>query len=292
MTLLDIAHAYFDAWNRHDPDGIVAVFAAGGTYSDPSTGGRLTGAAIAGYARELLTAFPDLTFEIVSVAPAGEGMVAAQWLMHGHNMGSLAGTPPTGRTLALPGADFIRIAGDMIESVEGYFDQRTLAEQLGLQVLVLPYSAGLVSFGPGCYVQSPTATRPPGALSLTSIQARSAAEVKEFWDQSQQIMGELSQTPGFISNLTVCIGQRGFTITTWEDEESPRQMMRGGTHRHAVKKFFNHDFTAGAMTSVWVPQRTHTMWVRCEFCGRLVDANAPNGKCKCGEPLPELPPYW
>jgi hypothetical protein len=35
-----------------------------------------------------------------------------------------------------PGPDFIRIAGDCILSVEGYFDSRAAPEQLGLHVLV------------------------------------------------------------------------------------------------------------------------------------------------------------
>lgn len=291
MTPLAVAQMYFDAWNRRDPDAISALFTAEGTYRDPSTNGALRGAAITGYARDLLSAFPDLTFDLVSLSPTDDGMVAAQWRMCGRNTGALAGNPPTGRTLALPGADFIRITNDRIDSVEGYFDQRTFAEQLGLQVLTLPYAVGPVSFGPCCYVQSGRAAT-PNALSMTSIQARSTGEMQTFWEQSRRIMGELTQTPGFVSSLTICIGQRGFTITTWEEAEHVRQLLREGQHRDSVKQFFNRDFTAGAMTSVWVPQRAHTLWQRCDVCGRLVDATGSTRICSCGEPLPESPSYW
>ena len=32
MNPLDVAHSYFDAWNRRDPVAIVATFAEGGIY--------------------------------------------------------------------------------------------------------------------------------------------------------------------------------------------------------------------------------------------------------------------
>jgi ketosteroid isomerase-like protein len=41
-----IVQRYFDAWNAHDAAGIVATFADGGTYADPTTTGPLAGTAI------------------------------------------------------------------------------------------------------------------------------------------------------------------------------------------------------------------------------------------------------
>jgi steroid delta-isomerase-like uncharacterized protein len=126
-----VAAAYFEAWNQHDPGRIVASFADGGTYMDPASGGALKGAAIGHYASGLFTAFPDLAFEVVSCGPIGEGMIAAQWLMRGTNTGSMSGGPPTGKSIALPGADFITIEGSKIRSVRGYFDMKELGHQLG-----------------------------------------------------------------------------------------------------------------------------------------------------------------
>ena len=73
MNAMQVAERYFDAWNRRDADAIVASFASGGTYSDPSAGENLQGEAIAAYAKGLWSAFPDLSFETVSVADDGAG---------------------------------------------------------------------------------------------------------------------------------------------------------------------------------------------------------------------------
>ena len=41
MAAVDVAQRYFDAWNSRDPSAIVATFAKGGTYNDPTSGGTL-----------------------------------------------------------------------------------------------------------------------------------------------------------------------------------------------------------------------------------------------------------
>src|SRR5688500_18647712 len=97
MDPMSVARRYFDGWNERNPAAIVASFREDGTYLDPATGGPLTGEQISGYARDLFAAFPDLSFEIVTAAPAGSGMVAAQWMMRGTNTGPLFGGQPTDR---------------------------------------------------------------------------------------------------------------------------------------------------------------------------------------------------
>src|SRR5262245_32385726 len=103
---------YFDAWNRHDAAAIIGCFADGGTYSDSSTPGPLTGAAIGTYAEALWAAFPDVSFDIVSSLESSTGLVSAEWLMKGTNLGSLRGLPVTGRAVVLAGADFILVEGN------------------------------------------------------------------------------------------------------------------------------------------------------------------------------------
>jgi steroid delta-isomerase-like uncharacterized protein len=166
MNALEIAQCYFDAWNRRDAEAIVGAFAEGGTYSDPTGGQGLHGESLASYAKGLWEAFPDLSFEIISSADVGADMVAAQWLMRGTNTGSLNGLPPTGRTVALPGADFIQVERDRIRSVQGYFDSRAVPEQLGLQVMVQPNVIGPFAFGTSALVQTGNKTK-PGAFSIT-----------------------------------------------------------------------------------------------------------------------------
>jgi predicted ester cyclase len=43
------------------------------------------------------------------------------------------GTPPTGRTVAYPGATFTEVEGDKIRSEHLYVDRQPVAEQLGLK---------------------------------------------------------------------------------------------------------------------------------------------------------------
>ena len=291
MTSIDAAHRYFEAWNRRDPSGIVATLTENGTYADPTTNGELTGRAIAEYTAGLFAAFPDLSFELVSIAPAGEDTVAAQWVMNGSNTGSFAGLPPTGRSVSLPGADFITVDGDKVRSVQGYFDQKTFVEQLGLQAIVQPYAIGPFSFGTSVRATTGKWTK-PGAFSLTWIEVGSDEEANEVRERGRQVVQEMMQLPGFISSANMVQGRRLITTTAWEDAEAPKQLLRGGAHKEAMDRFFGPDFAVAAMTSVWVPDRINAMWVRCTACGRMGDYEKLEGKCQCGQPLPEHPPYW
>lgn len=291
MEATAVAQRYFDAWNRHDPEAIVDTFAEGGTYTDPNVPEGLSGRAIAAYADGLFAAFPDLSFDLQSHHPTGDGTVAARWLMRGTNTGPLRGNPPTGATVALPGADFIAVEGDRVRSVDGYFDRRAFVEQLGLQVIVQPYSAGPFSFGYGVRTQSGNLTKPK-AVGLTWIQARSEEEVGQVREYSRAVAAEMVDMPGFIAWVGVVIANRMFTITAWEDEEALRQLRRGGTHPKAMDSFFASELGSSAMTSVWKPERINALWVRCDGCGSMEDFELSMGTCQCGQPLPEPPPYW
>jgi steroid delta-isomerase-like uncharacterized protein len=107
MTYLEVAKQYLDAWNAHDADAIVDTFAEDGTYCDPTTG-NISGDAIGTNAKRLWSAFPDLSFEIASIAEAGAGRVVVEWIMKGTNTESFQGLPPTGRSISLLGVDVIK----------------------------------------------------------------------------------------------------------------------------------------------------------------------------------------
>ncbi len=291
MEPLAVAQRYFDAWNQHDPQAIVATFAEGGAYHDPIVPQGVSGTALAEHTAGLFAAFPDISFEIVSVAQVNETTVAAQWVMRGTNSGSLRGLPPSGKAVALPGADFITVAGDKILLVEGYFDQKTYMEQLGLQVIIQPYAIGPVTFASGGRALSMGKRTKPGAFSLTYIQTRSNEEVQQVQGYGQRIAAELAKMPGFLSLVTVWFGKRAYTITAWEDAESPRRLMKEGAHREAMQTFFGSDFAEGGVTSVWIPQRINALWARCPACGQLSDYEQRQGVCECGQALPHLP-YW
>jgi quinol monooxygenase YgiN len=92
MRELELADAYFAAWNARDADAIVATFAPGGNYTDPTTRGPLAGAAIGEYAKSLWTGFPDLAFEIGGRTQAGPGCVIGEWTLRGTNTGACSVT--------------------------------------------------------------------------------------------------------------------------------------------------------------------------------------------------------
>jgi steroid delta-isomerase-like uncharacterized protein len=291
MKPLEVAQMYFDAWNRRDAAGLVATFADGGTYVDPASGGELKGEAIGNYAAGLWRAFPDLKFDVASAGECGDSLVAAQWVMRGVNSGSFAGLPPTGRSVELAGADFVRVEGDKVRSVRGYFDSRGVPEQLGIKVLVQPESLGPFTFGSSTRVQTGKRTK-PGAFSITMLQARSPEEAKKVTDYSPRIVSEMLAMPGFIGWLGVAVGSSMITVTAWEDANAPRQLVKQGAHMEAMRDFFGPEISSGGYTSVWVPERFNATWVRCGACARMVDHEKSAGRCVCGEMLPEPAAYW
>jgi steroid delta-isomerase-like uncharacterized protein len=290
MSALDAVKPYFDAWNRRSPEGIVAAIKPGGTYQDPMTGGPLVGPAIAQYSGALFEAFPDLSFEIISEAETGPGSVAAQWMMRGTNTGPMQGAPPTGKAIALAGADFIEVSGDKVAAVKGYFDTAEVPRQLGMQIIVQPDAIGPVQFGTSVYMSLGKRT-PPGAFSITSLRIRTEDEAGKVRSYSQRIMQEMPQMKGFISAVTGQAGSHMFTITAWESPDDIRQM-RGGAHQDAMAAFFGPDFTHGGTTNVWTPHRLNPVWVRCSECGEMSATQDKDSKCRCGQALPEPPPYW
>jgi steroid delta-isomerase-like uncharacterized protein len=127
----DIATAWVDGWNRHDPAAITACLTAGGTYVDPAPP-PISGEALAGYASVYFQAFPDLVFDTLNLVDGGSGVVALHWRARGTHNGPLGEVAPTGKVLSLSGVDIITVDGDHIRSVEGYWDQLGFQQQLGL----------------------------------------------------------------------------------------------------------------------------------------------------------------
>jgi steroid delta-isomerase-like uncharacterized protein len=289
MRSLELANAYFEAWNRRDADAIVAVFGGSGTYSDPTTNGTLAGRAIGEYAQGLWKSFPDLSFEIRSAAQTAENKVVAEWTMTGTNMGEFGGLPPTQRPVSLPGLDVVETGPDGITSVTGYFDSRLVPEQLGLQVIVQPDSVGPFSFGNSVAVQSGKKMR-PGAFSITTIW-NEAEHDEDIRALSRATASEMLGMDGFIGLNLVRVGRRGITISAWEKPEDAKQLFRSKAHREAMSRFWK-DLGDSAFTSVWTLDHFNPLWVRCRTCGKMSDYEKSSGQCACGSSLPEAPAYF
>jgi hypothetical protein len=170
--------------------------------------------------------------------------------------------------------------GDKIRSVQGYFDQKTFVEQLGLQAIVVPSSVGPVTFRFSARVSTARVAK-PGAFSLTWIEARSKEEEREVSERSRKIVAtQISEMPGFLGWVGSVVGGRMFTATAWEDPGSAAQLLLGGLHQEAVNRFFGGGLGAAGFTSVWIPHHLNAMWVRCTACGRVTDFEQRGGRCE------------
>jgi len=288
MTSMNLAKQYLDAWNAHDADAIVKTFATDGTYCDPTTD-VITGDAIGAYAKHLWNTFPDLSFKILSIAEAGMGRVMVEWIMNGTNSGAFQGLPPTGHSISLLGVDVIDVAADGIRTVKGYFDTRAIPNQLGLQVLVQPFKVGPFSFGNSISVQSGKKTK-PGAFGITTIW-NTDAQNEEIRALTRATATEMLKMEGFIGVSFFRIGGRGVTISAWEKTEHTKQLMRGGTHSEAMRKFWA-ELGDSAFTSIWIPDHINPLWVRCSTCRKMNDYEKNAGVCSCGQRLPDAPSYF
>lgn len=124
---------YVEGWNDHDPETVMDAFAPGGTVTAPPFKEPRAGEEIGEWVEETVAGFPDVHFEDQELmATDTEGVFVLEWTLHGTHAGTFNGLPPTGNTVALDGVDIFTISEDGIESIAIYFDQSSMADQLGL----------------------------------------------------------------------------------------------------------------------------------------------------------------
>jgi hypothetical protein len=67
MNALEVAQRQVDAWNGHDADALITLYAEGATYHNPRFDHPLKGKALGDFLKSVLTAFPD--FRLVKLGP-------------------------------------------------------------------------------------------------------------------------------------------------------------------------------------------------------------------------------
>ena len=85
--------------------------------------------------RGFVTALPDSRMEVTAIIESGNRVVVegAYSGTHTGPLGTPQGeVPPTGRKLMLPLCDVIEVAAGRITQIHAYYDQMTIAAQLGL----------------------------------------------------------------------------------------------------------------------------------------------------------------
>lgn len=132
MDVPEAVNTYVKTWNAQDLDGWLANFAPDGTYSDPVTGNPISGQALKDHFQGLVAGFPAWNFDTADLHQINESLAVWRWVMRATNSGSYRGMPPTGRTVTLPGVEFIEVKSGKVTRAEGYFDRMTMLAQLGL----------------------------------------------------------------------------------------------------------------------------------------------------------------
>lgn len=122
----------FEAFNNHDPDGVVAEMAEDGTFTDPFQDDPLTKAEFYQSCIEVFEAFPDARWNRDRIVADGDGAIAVEATFHGTFEGPLEGIPPTGESVALPAVSMLTVTPDGISKWRDYWDEQTFRDQLGL----------------------------------------------------------------------------------------------------------------------------------------------------------------
>jgi hydroxyacylglutathione hydrolase len=128
-----VARRYFEAISARDVDAAVAMWAEGGRENLRGQVDVTAPEGVRGLIDELLGAFPDLRFEIVSLTTQDD-RCAVQWRLSGTfaGPGTMGGAQPTGQPLELEGIDLLTVRDGLIQSNDAFPDSIGFARRIGL----------------------------------------------------------------------------------------------------------------------------------------------------------------
>jgi steroid delta-isomerase-like uncharacterized protein len=119
-------------WNAQDLEGILAYYDESITWLNVVQEETYRGKEeVRVFLRKLITAFPDLNFEVTHKI-AREHNVAEQWFIRGTHLGSFFGIPPTGRKIEIPGMSMAELRDGKFVSDHFYFDGLGVLRQMAL----------------------------------------------------------------------------------------------------------------------------------------------------------------
>lgn len=256
MSMDTAIDRYFGAWNARDPDAVVAAVTDDGTYEDPVTGRPIGGDALRDYIAGLLVGFPDLSFDVESIASTDDTEAVGRWRMHGTNTGPMPQGPATNGTVDLPGIDVLTYdpAADRVATIFGYFDTATMMAQLGLQAHLTPQDIeGVTRFGIGVHINSGREGA-PGAITVTRIEIDPEFQ-DTLVDTTTNIIMDLLGNDDYLGSTLATIGRDNFTVSAWTSVDAAKQALRGGAHAEAMRLAHATGIgaTARGVTAIWEP---------------------------------------
>lgn len=129
---------WYEAWNAHDADAIVALLTEDAAYEDPlsQSAAVLRGrAAVKQYVESGLRTFPDLRLENLEEWVSEGGAVIASYFRFSATMtgpGEELGLAPTNGGVEFYGMDRSEISGLLIARHQIFYDTTEVARQIGL----------------------------------------------------------------------------------------------------------------------------------------------------------------
>lgn len=134
--LAELDDAGMRAWDQHDPDAFVALFAGEFVWRDAYLPAPITTPdGVREYMSTWFTAFPDMRTR-TSNRVVGENAIAAEITFTGTNTGPMrmaeGDLPPTGRSVVGQGCYFLRVADGKVVEFSSHPDMAGMLAQLGV----------------------------------------------------------------------------------------------------------------------------------------------------------------
>jgi hypothetical protein len=255
--------------NAHDADQLGRLFFTQATYEDPMTRIPVLPYDIGAVVELVAALLPDFRFEVLSKVTSGQTGVVEWRLTGGNTKPWKPGIEATGKMVHLQGVEVFE-GGSEFRRVKRYFDQKSMIEQIGMQVVVEPYQQGKATYGYSKRVASGNLSV-PAVVGLTWINFRDQSELNHIRTHSARIIQNFLEEPGFISIVTGAAADRAFTVTAWDSEEALYRAL-AKNHSHVKHDFRTGDLSPGVRTSIRKPQQINRLWSRCLACGRPNDA--------------------
>lgn len=131
----ELAVRWAAAWNAHDLDAVMALYAPEATHRMSSGPPRQGSDEIAAMVRRSLDAFPDLSFTVrdaFATSDVGGGRVVIEYTMHGTQTGAINGREGSSRPIEVDGALVATLDVDgRLASVVDYIDHHAIRNQQG-----------------------------------------------------------------------------------------------------------------------------------------------------------------
>lgn len=126
-TVREVVEAFFDAFNRHDVDALMALYAEDAVNHQMPTAPLRGREAIRKSFEDGFAAIPDMGCRVINVISESE-WGAAEW--EGWGTHRPPDAPP--RPYQMNGCGFFRVQHGVIVQQRGYWDSATMARQAGI----------------------------------------------------------------------------------------------------------------------------------------------------------------